>query len=303
MKTFLSTVAFAVLIPSSAFAAFCPFSDAKAVKCEIPLCIQAGFPSSDGCRPALREFIKRIFKRKPPVPLPPECMCTWIPPVVIPTNKDGIPFFLEDSIPYGAAPVDGLTIQYAQADFIPHTPFEKRPSYTKVAAATTQAPTQAQINARTSSVLASQDVFYTNCNSGMFSSGSSANCFIRSDGERIDIQVKRSRYGSRLRRRYKYDYVVTTRNQDGTGDVFTTHMNIRHKTVQFCRIFKNGQQISDQNCNAGNIHSFVNTDLEDETPYTDPTPFPREFPGTPDQELPVTEPAPKPKDDGVFVFE
>lgn len=300
MKKLLIALMAALLMPSDAWGALCPFPDGKATKCEIPLCVQAGFPSSAGCRPALRVFIKRAFWGKPPVPLPPECMCSWIPQVVIPTDKNGIPFFLEDSIPFGA--IEG-TVQYADAGSLQQTPFEKPVKqeplkltpYTQLASSKVTNPTQDQIAARTRKIIRGQEAYRTNCNTGMFRRGNRGTCYIISADERIDLEVKRDCYRRRFGscRRYQYDYNVKSGKLNGTGDVYETRMRIRHKTLSSCQIFVNGRAISDAKCNVSDLHSVV------ATPPVDTPTEPTNPSTTPDQPNEIQ----KPKDNGVMVFE
>lgn len=98
IKKIVLTGLAALLMPTSSFAAICVFADGGSTTCEIPLCVQQGFPTSS-CRPALRVFLTRAFWGQSPIPFPGECLCEWVPPIVIATNQYGIPFFLEDSIP------------------------------------------------------------------------------------------------------------------------------------------------------------------------------------------------------------
>ncbi len=309
-KLFIAFIAI-LMMPSNAWAALCPFGDGPATKCEIPLCVQAGFPSAHGCRPALREFIKRAFFGQSPVPFPPECLCTWIPEVVIPTDQYGVPIFLEGSTPFGSLELTDTTpvIQYASLEHALQTPFDKSPALEtqnmtplpKYADANKATPlSQAQVEARTAQIIQNQQSYRTNCSPSMFSRRRSGSCYIISGDQRTDLMVTRNRYQRFPSRRYTYDYVASSRKLDGTGDVNMTRMRIRHDTLESCQIFRNGRAVSDTNCNVSDFHSLGLTPPSE--PVIPGVPGGPSEPFIPEHEIELNA-QPKPENDGIMVFE
>lgn len=317
MKTFFSTLALTVLLPSSAWAAaFCPFPDAKHVKCEIPLCVQAGFPSADGCRPALREFIKRIWKRKSPIPFPTECMCTWFPDVVTPINTGVIPIGYEGSGHFNSTPIewngsDGPVLQYAQLSSAPYSPFDKPEtqevwSYTK-SAEVEQGLAEAEAKARTEEILKNPNSFLNStCTSTMFEGLKPGKCYVLSGNRKTDVELQRvmrwEDHGDDRRWYWQYDYFVNAYNVDGTGDSNLTHMQMWDRSwagrlMRFCRIYQNGVLRSDQNCGIGSLGNIANFGGDDD-PEPTPSPFPRDR-----FEVPGVQRESTPENNGVMVFE
>jgi len=71
----------------------CPIPEKSSDRiCEINLCIRTGF-TGNGCGAAFSEFVCRLspFCGGSPIPLPDECLCTWIPQVLITPQKLGLP--------------------------------------------------------------------------------------------------------------------------------------------------------------------------------------------------------------------
>ncbi len=299
---FLSLFALAYLFwPQPASAMICPVQPTQdKVTCEIVICFRVGFPSSAGCRPALREAIKRvIWKRKSPIPWPTECMCSWFPQLLIPTTGDTLPFGLTPTSQGALEGFDNQTFfkappkvkkyrKYAQASPIPPTSGsndfvrsygdEAEPNTLDTPAV---APPRPRSTSETVRRAISQSGIDTNCTARSFRRGRSNSCYMRTADSMTTFNMRRVRRGL-FGRSVTYYYDLVTRPYASGAPVSHTKMVFRNRTLLSCRLFVNGALQSSGECDRTSPYpGFGDDEVFDDSNYDENgaliTPFDDDF--------------------------
>jgi len=269
-----ATILLGMAIPMNASAAICVgYSDYNSKKCKIPLCaLRPGGFSTSKCHGPLALMAWRAFWGKPPIPLPPsECGCNWIPPLVIPTDKYGVPLSAGsyNFTPFNKVSTEATT-KYAQAtanDSNSVMVFEQGNNANNNKANTNKTSkslttmSAAEKRALAANIMAKQDDFYTTCNQNTFRrSGRSSSCYTVTKNSRTDMVMRHSKYRRGLKRRHKYDYKITSRSLDGSHPTTETRMQIKHKTMTYCQRFVGGSPVTDTKCGVANLSQVVTTE-------------------------------------------
>lgn len=289
MRALLATVLLGIAIPMNASAAIClGYSDYNSKKCKIPLCaLRPGGFSTSECHGPLALMAWRAFWGKPPIPLPPsECGCNWIPPLLIPTDRYGVPLSVTkegsnnytpfnkvqelNMIPeFNMKPDSSAKVQYSQANtsdpngvmvFEQGTENEKNDNEPLAKSNTTMSATEKRV--LVSKIMATQDDFFTTCNDYSFRrNGRSNSCYTLTKNSRTDIAMRHSSYrrGVFGKRRHKYDYVITTRSRDHSNPTTEIRMRIDHDNMTYCQRFVGGSAVTNTSCGVNDLNRVVTT--------------------------------------------